>query len=125
MSFGTVVNCMDGRTQLPVNEYIKTNHGVSYVDAITEPGVDGLIAESGDSEPVIAALRKKIEISVGLHGSSIIGVAGHHDCDGNPVDEETHVENIRASVERIKGWYPDMEVVGLWVGEDWKVEKVA
>jgi len=38
MSFCTAINCMDGRTQLPVNEFMRRKLGVAYVDTITEAG---------------------------------------------------------------------------------------
>ncbi len=38
--FGTVINCIDSRTQLPVSNWIKENYSVDYVDTITEPGPD-------------------------------------------------------------------------------------
>lgn len=35
MSFYTVINCMDGRTQLSENEFLRNKFGVDYVDTIT------------------------------------------------------------------------------------------
>ncbi len=43
--FCTVVGCMDGRIQLPVNHYVRERFGVTYVDTITEAGVNKVIAE--------------------------------------------------------------------------------
>jgi len=39
------LNCIDGRVQLPVIEWIKQNYGVDHVDMITEPGMDGFLAD--------------------------------------------------------------------------------
>jgi hypothetical protein len=36
MTFCTVVNCIDGRVQLPVIEFLKNRFGVDFVDCITE-----------------------------------------------------------------------------------------
>jgi S-methylmethionine-dependent homocysteine/selenocysteine methylase len=44
--FGTAINCMDGRTQLPVLDWVKKNYDVDYVDMITEAGADKILAES-------------------------------------------------------------------------------
>ena len=44
-SFGTVLNCIDGRTQIPVINWIKENFNVEYVDLITEPGMDKIVSE--------------------------------------------------------------------------------
>jgi hypothetical protein len=38
--FAAAINCMDGRAQLPVIEWLKRECGVDYVDTITEPGPD-------------------------------------------------------------------------------------
>ena len=35
--FGTAINCIDGRTQQPVIDYIKQNYAVDIVDMITFP----------------------------------------------------------------------------------------
>lgn len=37
MKFAAAINCMDGRTQVPVIEFLKNKYGVDYVDMITEP----------------------------------------------------------------------------------------
>jgi hypothetical protein len=37
MKFATAINCRDGRTQLPVIEWLKKEYGATYVDMITEP----------------------------------------------------------------------------------------
>ncbi len=37
--FVTAINCMDGRVQIPVIEYLKNNYGINYVDMITAPGL--------------------------------------------------------------------------------------
>ena len=45
MSFCTVVNCMDGRVQLPVIRYLQDRIEVLYVDSVTEPGPVRSLAE--------------------------------------------------------------------------------
>ena len=40
--FGTAINCIDGRTQQPVIDYIKQNYAVDMVDMITFPGANGM-----------------------------------------------------------------------------------
>lgn len=37
MKFATAINCIDGRTQLPVIEWARKKYGVDYVDMITKP----------------------------------------------------------------------------------------
>ena len=42
MRFCTVINCMDGRVQLPVIRHMKERFNAEYVDSITEPGPNNL-----------------------------------------------------------------------------------
>ncbi|MBC7345036.1 MAG: hypothetical protein H5U03_06435, partial [Clostridia bacterium] len=88
--FAATINCMDGRTQLPVINYVKDKYGVDYVDVITEPGPNKLLAERGD-EALLASIRRRLEISVLKHGSRHVVIVGHHDCAGNPVEKETQL----------------------------------
>jgi carbonic anhydrase len=123
MSFATAINCMDGRTQLPVNEYMRSRYGCDYVDTITEPGPIAILAGGGD-EQLLASVWTRVDISVRKHGSNAICVVGHHDCAGNPVDRATQEEQIRKSVAVLRDRYPEADVVGLWVGDQWTVEEV-
>ncbi len=43
--FGTALNCIDGRTQIPIINWLKENFDVDYVDLITEPGMDKVLAQ--------------------------------------------------------------------------------
>ena len=122
--FATAVNCMDGRTQIPVAEWMKKNFKVDYVDAVTEPGPIKIISEFKDI-PNIANIKKRVEISVSRHRSKFVAVVGHFDCAGNPVDKNTQVIQIADAVKKIKTWGFDVQVVGLWVDEYWKVSKIA
>ncbi len=124
MKFVTAINCMDGRTQLPVSEHLKTKYGATYVDTITEPGVDRIVAEEPEDSPVIEALKKKCNISIEHHKSDLIALVGHHGCAGNPVEKAEHLEHIKKAVERLKGWYPQLRVIGIWVDEEWKANEL-
>lgn len=120
----TAINCMDGRVQVPVIDFIKAKYGAEIVDMITKPGADLVVSESEDDDHFITTLRQKLDISIDKRGSKLVAVVGHHDCTGNPVDEATHVEQIKSAVERVRLWHRDVKVVGLWVGEGWTVEEV-
>ncbi len=122
--FATAINCMDGRTQGPVAEYMRKTFSVEYVDAVTEPGPIRILAEFKDI-PLIANIKKRVAISVEHHRSSTIAVVGHFDCAGNPVDKNTQLKQIAEAVKRVKTWGFKTEVVGLWVDDEWKVHKVA
>ena len=119
--FATSITCMDGRIQTPILSWIKENYEVDYVDTITEPGVDKKVSEKSELD----SLKAKAGISINAHKSGLIFLSGHYDCAGNPVSNETHVSHIKKGVEIIKEWNYDVPVVGLWVNENWMVEKVA
>lgn len=120
--FGTVFNCMDGRTQIQVNQFLREKYGLDYVDTITEPGVDGIL--SGDSGGLIDYLKEKAGISINKHGSGIIAIVGHHDCAGNPVDKTTHIEQVKTSIDKVTSWGFPADVIGIWVNENWEVEVI-
>jgi len=115
---------MDGRVQLPVIYWIKENYAADYVDMIAEPGMDGILA--GENHKDIESILKKIDVSLkrpNLH-LNIIFVVGHHDCLGNPVDDETHKRQIYIAAEKLKNLRQYVKIVGLWVSDEWKVEKI-
>jgi len=123
MRFCTAINCMDGRTQLPVNEFMRRRFGATFVDTITEPGPICILAGQEDAR-LVESVFHRIDISVEKHGSRAIGVVGHHDCAGNPVDKTTQLDQLRRSMEMLQGRYPEVEIVGLWVDDQWAVEEV-
>lgn len=121
--FATAVNCMDGRTQVPVNRYLKKKYGVDYVDTITQPGPNKILAE-GKDDTALAVIRKMMEISIFGHGSRHIAIVGHADCAGNPADQQTQINQIKEAVATVKSWGVDAEVIGLWLDENWVVYEV-
>lgn len=118
--FATSISCMDGRIQIPLNDWIKKNYSVDYVDTITEPGVEKKITENIDVEQI----KSKAEISIYKHKSDLIIVSGHHDCAGNPVSKEEHLAQIIKSINIIKSWKFPAKVLGVWVNDHWQVEQI-
>ena len=116
----TCLNCMDGRVQLPVINWIKEKYLVDFVDVITEAGMDNVLSRQDD----ISEVLRSITISVDINRSTRLFVVGHYDCRGNPVDEKVHRGEIIESVKRLKGHWPQLEVFGLWVNKSWAVEHV-
>ena len=57
--FATCLNCMDGRAQLPVINWIMENYDIKYVDMITEAGINGFLA---DEYLDISEILKKVRI---------------------------------------------------------------
>lgn len=120
--FGTVINCMDGRVQDPVAHWLREAYHLDYVDTITEPGADRVLAEGTPEQ--LAALLVKARISAQAHGSQVIAVVGHDDCAGNPVPPAEHHIQIRRAAQEVRGWGIFSEVLGLWVDRAWRVEVV-
>lgn len=120
-TFATVINCMDGRVQLPVANWLKENYHVDYVDVITEPGPDKIISQSQN----IDSIKSKVLISVNIHGSSIVVITGHYDCAGNPVSKKEHLEEIKRSTDVVKSWNLPVKIFGLWVNEKWEIDIIS
>ena len=118
--FATSVSCMDGRIQIPLTNWIKENFSVDYVDTITEPGIDKLVADNTDLE----SIKIKVGISINKHESELIVVSGHYDCAGNPVSNEEHITQIKKGIEVISSWNLRVNVVGVWVDDTWKINTV-
>lgn len=122
-NFGTVINCMDGRVQLPVNEFITKRYKVTYIDTITEAGPNKILAEDSN-KVLVESIKSRMSVSVEKHGSKVCAIVGHHDCGGNPSAKEQQILEIKKSIKVIKQWYDSVEVIGLWVDDQWKVEMV-
>ncbi len=124
MQFCTLINCMDGRVQLPAINFLLERFGCDYVDSITEPGPDRILAEGNIEDDPLKSILEKIDISVKTHASAQIAVAGHHDCAGYPAEDDEHILKIRGSVEFLRRQYPGLEIIGLWIDRNWIVEEI-
>ena len=69
---------------------------VDYIDRITEPGVDKVLAAGNANQ--IEAICAKVAVSVNAHQSRFVTVVGHHDCAANPGDEAMHKAQIQHAV---------------------------
>lgn len=125
-TFACAINCMDGRVQDAVKDYMKKNYGVDYVDMITEPGPNKILCDCQDCDKeVIEDIKKRVEISVGHHGSKVVAIVGHFGCAGNPASKEEQIKHLKKAEEVVKGFGFPVEVILLWVDGDWTtVEKV-
>ncbi len=115
---------MDGRVQEPVITWMKDAYGVQYVDDVTEPGPICMLAGNTDAAAV-ESMRRRVDISVNKHGSHTIAIVAHHDCAGNPVCKDEQMVQLAAAITRVKSWGFGVDVLGLWVDEDWQVYPVA
>lgn len=123
-SFATVLNCMDGRVQVPVILHLLDRFGVEYIDTITEAGMVRYLSDEMKSPQTESTLHS-ILISIEKHGSRQIAIVAHDDCAGNPIPAEMQQDQIRVSVRRLKEHFPQCEILGLWVDEDFQVHEIA
>ena len=114
-TFATAINCMDGRVQAPVADWIKIHQHVQYVDMITEAGADGLMARGTQAQ--VDSIKQRVLISINTHHSTFVAIAGHSGCAGNPVDEPSHIADIKAALAVVASWQLPIQMVGLWVNE--------
>lgn len=121
-SFGTALNCIDGRTQVPVIKWMQENYCVDYVDLITEPGMNKVLAHGNCDE--IKRIRESTTISVTAHASNVVAVVGHYDCAANPVSNCKQYQEIIVATYVVKSWCLPVRVVGLWVDESCHVHVV-
>ena len=111
--FATSVTCMDGRIQTPLATWIKGNFPVDFADVVPEPGIDKIISENQNLDPV----KNKIDISINAHKSELVMASGHFDCAGNPVSDEEHIAQIKKGVNVISMWNPSVKVIGVGVDD--------
>ena len=122
MIFATSINCIDGRIQLPISNWIKQKYSVDYVDVITHPGSDKIIGEKNIEG--ISEIKTKTLVSINAHNSKLVVISGHHDCAGNPVSKEMHLIQIKKSINIIKSWNCPVTVIGVWINDQWEIEEI-
>jgi hypothetical protein len=126
MSYCTVINCIDGRVQLPAAAFLKERFNADHVDVITEAGPNRILAEQTNTA-LLESVFGRLRISVEKHHSLGIAIAGHHDCAGNPSAQEDQASDTVAAVKYIRehvSQYKDIDVIGLWIDENWTVSEI-
>lgn len=121
--FATAINCMDGRVQTPVIEFLKNTYNIDYVDMVTEAGINKILAEN-EQMSTIDSIKSRVDISINKHFSKLVAIVGHYDCGGNPANKQKQKEHIKIAIENFKLWNYDVEVIGLWVDESLEVQQV-
>lgn len=124
MSFCAAINCLDGRTQLPVNNYLMKRFNVDYVDMLTDAGPLGILTNAPDS-PRAQAFFEQVEIVIDAHDVRELAIAGHWDCRGNPVPREEQLAQQAVVVEQFRTRFPQLTIIGIWVNEAGEVEEIA
>jgi hypothetical protein len=119
--FGTAINCMDGRAQLPVTNWMKSKYILDFIDMITEPGPDKMLTQGSTAQ--VESIKSRVLISVNAHGSQTILIAAHHDCAGNPVSKEEHIRQVKECVKILQSWkLPVKNITGAWINDNWTLE---
>ncbi len=59
--FGTAINCMDGRVQLPVINWMKSRYGLDFIDMVTEPGPDKMLSQGSPAQ--VESIKSRVLIS--------------------------------------------------------------
>ena len=123
MRFFSVINCMDGRVQLPVIKYLQNRFKVDYVDSITETGPNLILSEE-KNVCSIQSIIHRLKISIESHNSMGVAIVGHHDCAGNPAPQNDQIVHLQRAVKLIHQQYEKIEIIGLWVDDNWEVHEV-
>jgi hypothetical protein len=121
--FGTAINCIDGRTQEPVINFMKKKYDIDGVDMVTFPGADGIFSVRENLDE-IEIIRRSVSISIEKHHSRIIAIVGHFDCAGNPGDKEHHYAHIRKALHEVSSWNFDARIAGYYVNDKLQIEEV-
>ncbi len=117
--FATVINCMDGRVQDPVNQWMKQQTGAKFIDVITEAGPDRIMASTATASRLIL---QRLLVSRDKHGSTSLALVAHHDCAGNPVSKTEHLCQLKKAGKIMETWNLGMRLLLVWVDENWQVE---
>jgi carbonic anhydrase len=112
--FATAITCIDGRVQQPVSDWVRLHMNVRYVDLITEPGPDKVVAEA---QPILSDMIRKVKFSLRHHNSNVVVLSGHHDCAANHASKEEHIEHILEGLEVLRGYELQARLVGVWLNE--------
>ena len=120
--FATAINCIDGRVQRPVAEWVRIRYSVDYVDTVTQPGPEKALTQGAPA--TVDAMRQHVGVSVSAHQSRLIAVVAHHDCAGNPVSDEEHKAQVLLACQEVARWGYPAEIIGLWVTEWGQIEEV-
>lgn len=121
--FATAINCIDGRAQVSVMDWLRSHCNVHYVDLITEPGADKCLAQAFSD--VIITIERKVRLSFEVHASIVVAVVGHHDCLANRASKEEHWEQISQGLKVVTSWGLKARVLGLYLNESSLIDVVA
>jgi len=120
--YGAVINCIDGRVQRVVTDYLRKRWNVEYVDVITEVAPERVLAERTDSQ-IVARLRSQVLSSLKQQQSPRLAVAAHSDCESNRVPEDVQRQHLEAAVTWLAAEFTQAEIIGVWIDPGGKVHE--
>lgn len=121
--FTTVINCMDGRIQSAVIDFMQGMFEYEYVDMITAAGPSLVLAENKKKD-LIDNIKFRLDISIEKHFSKVVAVVGHFDCAAIIMSDEEQQQVVQKACKLVESWHDDIEVLGLWVSSDLNVTKI-
>jgi len=122
--FAIAINCMDGRAQIPVINYLKEKFKVDYVDMVTELGPNKILSDNTDLQTV-ESIKEKVKFSVLTRKAKVIVVVSHYNCAGNLAGENDQKQHLRNAVNLIKEWNLPVETIeALWFDEFFRAPEV-
>ena len=121
-AFVTAVPCIDGRYRRCLVDWLSDHYRADYVDLVTEPGPDNVLTD--EFSDAAADVRRRVDVSISAHASKAIAIVGHDDCAGNPVGPETHRSQIERAVGVLRGWYPQLPILGAFVDSACRIHVV-
>jgi len=113
--FATLLTCIDGRIQRPLDNWARQHLAVDYLDVITEPGPDSAVTTTDDNG--LANLLRKVEVSRTAHRSTALVVVGHSDCAANPVADDEHHEQLHRAAVRLARHLPATRILAVHAGQ--------
>ena len=123
-TFATVISCMDGRIQEPLRRFAVSHFDVDFVDVVTDRG--GILRNwSEGNSGLVENFFQDIMVSLQLHKSRGIIVAGHQECAGYPVPDDKKKEEVLEVSKLIKERVGEAKVVPVFVFESngkWQAE---
>jgi hypothetical protein len=124
MKFSVAINCMDGRAQLPVIEFLKKRFNADFVDCVTEAAPAQILAGETNRRQV-QSIIDRIDLSITQHKPVAIAIIACEQCPGDSADKQKQLERLDLSVKFLKRQYSSVEVIGLWIDKNWAVNEIS
>jgi hypothetical protein len=113
---------MDGRIQTRTIDQLMTRFGARHIDNITMTGavkhLSGTVTATGEG------LLESLAVSVRAHGTTQVAIVAHAECAGNPVPDAEQKAQLRNAVISVRGRFPDLEVIALFLDPKLGFEKI-